>query len=376
VRELVAGLPRPAPTVDLAGAIGARIARRPVPVRKGDWKLALPRHRGVALLAGLGLAATVLVAIGIGLRGPRPVQAPEPRSPRPTIVAAEDRPAEPRPATETAPTPLRTASTATGRRATSGPGPESADAAGRARDAETIREMLDSPHLRRIFIVTDVLGGAARDRVEELVQKTPRTEASYGRITVSQGIVIDPRHPNEATVFALVMNEQEQRHFQRRLEQSFPQRVEDTEADPAVVTQLADIGQMTVLPGSPATEVVIPTDVSPQVALRTDPGTPGRQLVKAQISPDFDVSEAAGTGNPAISRERGVSEKTGSPESTPRNRTSRSEPESLLARKDERPSTAGPDEHAVATGSLADASLNARRFREPPAIVLVWVTSL
>jgi hypothetical protein len=304
------------------------------------------------------------------------VRAPGPPSPRPTIVAAEDRPAEPRPATETAPTPLRTASTATKPRATSGPGPESADAAERARDAETIREMLDSPHLRRIFIVTDVLGGTARDRVEELVQKTPRTEASYGRITVSQGIVIDPRHPNEATVFALVMNEQEQRHFQRRLEQSFPQRVEDTEADPAVVTQLADIGQMTVLPGSPASEVVIPTDVSPQVALRTDPGTPGPQLEKAQISPDFDAAAAAGTGNPGMSRERDATEKTGSPEGTPRNRTSGSEPASLLARKDERPSTAGPDEHAVATGSLATASSKARRFREPPAIVLVWVTSL
>ncbi len=71
-----------------------------------------------------------------------------------------------------------------------------------------------------------------------LVQKTPRTDAAYGRITVGQGIVIDPLHPQQATVFALVMNDQELRLFQKKLEQSFPERVEEAEADPVVVAQL------------------------------------------------------------------------------------------------------------------------------------------
>ena len=131
--------------------------------------------------------------------------------------------------------------------------------------------LLDSPRLRRVFIVTDVIGGDTPDRVEDLVQKTPRTEARYGRITVSQGIVIDPLHPQKATVFALVLNEQELRNFQKKLEQSFPQRVEDAEADPIVVGQLAEVGHLAVLQGTPASEVFIPRDVLPRIAFRSDP---------------------------------------------------------------------------------------------------------
>src|SRR4051812_21215633 len=69
VRELVAGLPRPAPTVDLAGAIGARIGRRPS--REDRRERSSTHLRGIAVLAGLGLAATVLIGIGLGLRAHR-----------------------------------------------------------------------------------------------------------------------------------------------------------------------------------------------------------------------------------------------------------------------------------------------------------------
>jgi len=234
--------------------------------------------------------------------------------------------------------------------------------------------MLDNPRLRRIFIVTDVLGeGTGPDLVEDIVKKTPRTEATYGRITVSQGIVIDPRHPNEATVFALVMNEQEQRNFQKRLEEEFPRRVEDASADPEVVTQLADIGQMAVLPGSPASEVVIPDDVSPQVALRAVPAPPAPQVDKDRISPEIDLASLSEAHDLKISeRPQVAKEKEGDAGEKADPRAAGDAP--TLARKEEPPPSAEPGEEKGAAGLAPEESSKPRRFRDPPAIVLVWVT--
>jgi len=176
VRELLAGMSRPTIPVDLAGAVVGHLrhdASREVLRGPSAW----PPLRSARLAAGLGLAATVLVALTLALKGPKPVRAPGPATPRPPVVA-ETRPVERGPADDAPPsTPPRVASatpgTADGRR------PVSEDEAQRASEAEQVREILDSPRLRRIFIVTDVLGGGAgRDTVEELVRKTPRTEAS------------------------------------------------------------------------------------------------------------------------------------------------------------------------------------------------------
>ena len=122
-----------------------------------------------------------------------------------------------------------------------------------------IRKLLDSPNLHRVFIVTDVIGGDASERVDSLLQQTPRGEPRYGRITVSQGIVIDPKHPDQATVFAVVMNEQELRQLREKLDETFPDDFEESVAEPGVVTQLADIGQVAVLSGiAAAPGVTIP----------------------------------------------------------------------------------------------------------------------
>ena len=134
------------------------------------------------------------------------------------------------------------------------------EAKAREADQEHIRKLLDSPNLHRVFIVTDVIGGDASERVDSLLQQTPRGEPRYGRITVSQGIVIDPKHPDQATVFALVMNEQELRQLREKLEETFPDDFEESIAEPGVVTQLADIGQVAVLSGTAA------------AARRDDPG--------------------------------------------------------------------------------------------------------
>jgi hypothetical protein len=211
--------------------------------------------------------------------------------------------------------------------------------------AEKVRALLDSPRLRRILIVTDIIGEGTLDRVEELVRKSPRTDATYGRITVSQGIIVDPLHPNEATVFALVMNDQELNQFRKKLEQSFPKAVEEAEPDPIVVAQLGEIGRLSVLQGSSASSVVIPSTVSPRIALRSDRSLQ-QPAMESHVAAEFGradlaaAAEAGQTQDPAVASNRAESSPAaGKPPDVP---------------------------------ALIDESL--KRIHDPPEIVLVWVT--
>lgn len=374
VRDLVAGLPRPSPGVDLAASIVARVASSPPPARHAStsWLRPRMRPRAVASMAGLGLAATLVVAVGLALLDGRPAPRPGRHHDLAFLPAAPvDSADEPAPTPPAATMPTVTSREVPAVRARAydeGPGPDGARA--RERDAEQIRAMLDSPHLRRIFIVTDVMGGATHDRVEELVQKTPRTEATYGRITVTHGIVIDPRHPNEATVFAMVMNDQELRHFQEQLQRSCAPdvQVEDADADPGVVTQLAEIGQVAVLAGTSATDVVIPADATPPVALRLDDGRYGitREREKGEV---LDVAHERREAEKASDVADPVGRSSGQPPST-------SPTPTPIARRDDRPANGPLPASAVEPGHLAAALFSKFSNRkEPPSIVLVWVTS-
>jgi hypothetical protein len=375
VHELIAGLPRPILTVDLTGEIDRRLGRRSF----GPWQRlkARPPVLAATVLGSLALAASLLIAPGLLLRSQPPQPAPSaalgavaralepaPGVDRPAVAAIE--PAEPRAVSRT---PV-----AAGGRARK---PHDATA------SEQILALLDSPRLRRIFFVTDVIGDGTSERVEELVQKTPRTEAKYGRITVSQGIVIDPLHPNEATVFAMVLNEQELRHFQTKLEQSFPERVEDAEADPIVVAQLAEAGQVAVLPGTPASEVVIPRDGSPRIAYLSD-SIRQQPLERSQLEPPFgrpDLDAAAGLGGEP---ERGLRPRAagaanpGAPRAGDERLASAGRADarsrSENAAEQGAPGSPPPGKPPDAPGSLAE-SLGKIKLYEPPQIVLVWVTS-
>ena len=86
------------------------------------------------------------------------------------------------------------------------------------------------------------------------------TQFNYYKITIAQGIVIDPRHPDEATVFALVVNPNELNSLRDRLWTVFRDRVEEAPVDPKVVTQLADIGHVQAYSPSPTADVVIPRE--------------------------------------------------------------------------------------------------------------------
>ena len=126
------------------------------------------------------------------------------------------------------------------------------------------RELLDNPNKRRFFLVKNGRDGNAEQQVASVVERT--TRFNFCKITVSQGIVIDPRHPDQATVFAFLVNPNEVDRVLDQLKAVLPDAIEEAPADPAVVTQLADIGQVRASAPAPLAEVMIPRE---DLALRT-----------------------------------------------------------------------------------------------------------
>jgi hypothetical protein len=132
------------------------------------------------------------------------------------------------------------------------------------KDLEVSRGLLDNPNKRRFFLVKNGHDGNAEQQVASIVERT--TRFNFCKITVSQGIVIDPRHPDRATVFAFLVNPNEVDRVLDQLKAVLPDAIEESPADPAIVTQLADISQVKVSPPAPLAEVMIPRE---DLALRT-----------------------------------------------------------------------------------------------------------
>jgi hypothetical protein len=144
---------------------------------------------------------------------------------------------------------------------------QTGDGSRAAGEVEQVRQYLDNPNLRRIFLVAD-LDGTAQKQVASVVERTTRFH--FYKITISQGIVIDPRHPDQATVFALVVNPNELDTLRRRLRTALMDRVEEPVVDPSIVTQLADIGPVQELTPAPLGEIMTPPNG--ELAIRQDVG--------------------------------------------------------------------------------------------------------
>jgi hypothetical protein len=284
VRDLVSGLPRPALPFDLFRAMSLPS------VSRGRWS---PSRPLVRLGFGLAAAAAVLLVLTPGLR-----QKPQPRTlavsdgreltraPLTPEPLSTERPSKTEPSAPVVSEPAHAAlRSAEPRVASSRPGEEAEPAPDREHDPQHIRDYFDSPRLHRVFFVTDVLGGGAGDRVNALIQQTPRTEPVYGRITVGPEIVIDPRHPNKAEVFALMLRDDELPRFKEKLTRAFPEAVEETAPDPLVVTQLSEIGQLAVLSG-PADPIVVFPEKPETIARREPRKDQTNSLSKGAIIPD------------------------------------------------------------------------------------------
>jgi hypothetical protein len=339
VRDLIAGLSRPPCPGDLSASVLAVIGPRrgpglSTPVRSG-WP--------VRVLATISTAAAVFTAFASVTHHPgdAPGRPPTPHriaglatppGVTPAPAPAPGRGAEPAPRSSLADSRSRPASPA------SGPG-------GEDDERERVRGLLDNPNLTKVFLLTDVLGGDAGGRVGKMLEKTPRRNPGFGRITLSQGIVFDREHPGEATVFAVVMDDDELRQFRADLAGAFPAGVKETESTPSLVTQLGDVGQVAVLNGTPVGEL-IESDV-PTRALRSEPAknhAEGSRLVAE--APAFEAPPDADEGRRSIVGVASADRRDGSPPAE------RVEPQPADR---ERPGS--------------------RRSGPAPSVVLVWVSA-
>ena len=267
VRDLVAGLSRDGP-VDVSARVASRLRARSylrriwpgMPVRPLG-RLHPARAAGMVSMAAMlliGLMITFLHAVlqSPAARGPTVEIGPsvavlEPslhRNLSPQLKASESRwPSfPPHPSNEGATSKPETRSP----RVDAGPSDRAAD------ELAHVSQYLDNPDLRRVFLVAGGTDGSAQEQVASVVEET--TRFNYLKITIARGIVIDPRHPGEATVFALVVSQDELETLRDRLHAELREPVQEAPADPSVVTQLADIGQVQACPPLPAAEVEIP----------------------------------------------------------------------------------------------------------------------
>jgi hypothetical protein len=236
-REAVASLSRPEAPCSLVSSVICRI----------DSVERQGRRRPYYWLA---TAASVLFALILSLR--TGLLAPTPHPAGPVVVQNLAPPDFPAPETSPAhgPSPVSVAVTLDPAPSPSTPiGPASDPAEA---DRRRVVAMLDRPGLRRILIVTDVLDPSAVERVNGLLRDTARKQSDYGRITVAQGLVVDPEFPNEAEVFALVMDEPEREYLLAKLAREFPSVIVESETPADVTLQLADIGRISVEPGRSA----------------------------------------------------------------------------------------------------------------------------
>jgi hypothetical protein len=274
LRDLVAALPRDVPA-DVTARVMRRVRRRALlGTARGIIAWGPVRAAGlVAIAAGLLLAVALpwLIHVGPGAAGgqARVEQQGPVENVRPVLSSARWPHFNPNRAHESRSEPP-------------GPGGRRPSEAGSAdRDGSApgelshVREYLDNPQLRRIFMVSDPGDGSAERRVASIVEQT--TQFNYLRITVSQGIVIDPRHPDQATVFALVVGPGELHRLGAQLRTALKDRVQEADAEPAVVTQLADIGQVEALPPSPAAEMQIPREAVLSIKHRDPDGLDNAQ---------------------------------------------------------------------------------------------------
>ena len=134
-------------------------------------------------------------------------------------------------------------------------------------DAEHVRQFLDNPNLKRFFWVRNGPRNDSAQVVASIVERT--THFDFFKITVARGIVIDPRHPEEATVLAFVVNPNQLERFNDQLKEALPGLVNHEALDPVVATQLADIERVRSFPPAALAEVEIPREA---LALQTRPG--------------------------------------------------------------------------------------------------------
>jgi hypothetical protein len=233
------------------------------------------------------------------------------------------------------------------------------------KEATRVRALLDNPRLRRTFFVTDQIDQPALNHVASVVEQTTRHD--YFKITIAQGIVIDPRHPDQATVFALVLDESELATLRGRLQEAFKENVREAGVDPGVAAQLTDIGQVASFAPNPIGNVIIPKDRLSAILLREDQPTPEQE----------NSAPVAGRRRSANEVDLARQEPTVSAEAAPADNPAGPAPHPRIANVPGKIAAAAavpPAQNPIEPASRPEAiSGDAPRARQP-VIVLVWVS--
>jgi hypothetical protein len=231
-------------------------------------------------------------------------------------------------------------------------------------EMDRVRALLDDPRLRLTFFVTDQIDQPVVNHVATVVEQTTRLD--YFKITIAQGIVIDPRHPDQATVFALVLDESELATLRGRLQDAFKSQVREDGVDPAVVAQLTNIGQVASFAPHPIGDVVIP---SHQLSAIREPDQPTPEQEHSR--PIADRAHSADAGD--LAREEAVDSTEAAPVVNPPGMAPRP-PGSFEPGKIAGAATVPPADKAKEPASRLEAVSHGALQARQPVIVLVWVS--
>ena len=129
--------------------------------------------------------------------------------------------------------------------------PAESDAeAERIRQQARIQTLLARREVKKITVNVDVIEPITLTEVRRAIDGTPRKNPLNGQITVTRGVVIDPKAPEGAVVFLVVLDDAERELFYSLLGDRFPGEVSaEAEAPTAEVVQLAELGQVRVFDG-------------------------------------------------------------------------------------------------------------------------------
>ena len=141
--------------------------------------------------------------------------------------------------------------------------------------AERVDAMVGQGKLLRALIVTDSVDRDAAT-VQDLIKRDGARRGGFGRLTVAQGIVVDPNHPGAAEVYAVTIDRPGADPFLDRLRAAFPGLAVDHDPEPALVTSLAEVGSV----------VLFGDDGAPRLG---NPPTDLRSHVAAKAQPDADL---------------------------------------------------------------------------------------
>ncbi len=214
------------------------------------------------------------------------------------------------------------------------------------------------PGLRRVLIVLDVMDPTAGDRVNALLVESARKSPEFGRLTLAEGIVIDPEYPGGAEVFAALMDDSEREQFVGRASREFTGDglqvatiIDSPALDPGLGLRLAQVDALSVGTGRRAAGLVDP----PAARIAAQASHLDRPLT-VDAPPDPPFPGVPG-GDMIGLRHDAVLPKE-------------------LTHPSPRPATAHPSAKVV-TAPAADPTSPAPRPRAAPARgpVLVWVTA-